>query len=361
MYKKLLTKSRYLGSGGLIGLSGVSRSRFYRWMSGIEERRLRERKLISEEVVREAVSVIVKYPHFSGLKGQAYMIYHRMGYISQSRYKELKKKVRRLINQEVWRRGILPERSGYEHERARGVGEIWGADCTMLKVCGEKFNLSIVVDVYDAYTLGISSSKRINSEMIELSVDRAMVENGGVGPERFLLSDNGSQYVSGAHGEFLDRLEIVHKRIPACQPYYNGWVECGIKEFKNVFYNVWAELESRGYNCGKELEQRVEEAVMETKRRINEEIPRPRLGGVTPGEAHRGEDIERKAGNRAYLEEELSREVGDNFWRPDDWQLLKDSLFGCIDTNLELMTKFCFFLKRPLRKLTDLNYEVLGD
>jgi hypothetical protein len=218
-----------------------------------------------------------------------------------------------------------------------------------------------VVDVYDAYTLGVSLSKRINREMIELSLDQAMAENGEVGPGRFLLSDNGGPYVSGAHGEFLNRLEIVHKRIPACQPYYNGWVECGIKEFKNVFYNVWAEMESRGYNCGQELEQRVEQAVLETKRRINEEIPRPRLGGVTPGAVHRGEDIERKAGNRAYLEEELGREVGDNFWRADDWQLLKDSMFGCIKTNLELMTKFCFFLKRPLRKLTNLNYEVLGD
>ena len=76
------------------------------------------------------------------------------------------------------------------------------------------------------------------------SVKQALAANGGNGPEQFLLSDNGSVYVSDHHGKLLDKADIVHKRIPACRPQYNGAVECGIKEFKNVDSRP-VEIESR--------------------------------------------------------------------------------------------------------------------
>lgn len=88
------------------------------------------------------------------------------------------------------------------------------------------------------YNLGASISKWANAALVEGPVKQALEANGGEGPERFLLSDNGTPYVSDEHGKLLEKADIVHKLIPACVPQYNGAVECGVKEFKNVFYNV---------------------------------------------------------------------------------------------------------------------------
>jgi len=85
----------------------------------------------------------------------------------------------------------------------------------------------------------VAVSARAEAYLVEAPVIQALEENGGIGPLRFLLSDNGSQYVGGAHDELLAKHEIVHKRIPACRPEYNGSVECGGKEFKQVFYSIW--------------------------------------------------------------------------------------------------------------------------
>jgi transposase InsO family protein len=360
LYKRICSRSGYLSGEELIGELDVSRSQFYRWRQGFAERKRRDVKSFPVEIVESAVGVIRRYPHFSGVKGQCYMGYHGLGYISQPFYRKLKKIVKHLLFQEVDRRRILPGKISYTHQRADKVGQIWGADSMELRVYGEKFYSGIVIDVYDVYTLGVSLRSRIDKELVEFPVDEALAENGGVGPEYFLLSDNGSQYVSTGHGDFLDKREIVHKRIPSCRPQYNGSVECGIKEFKNVFYNVWAERESEGVVREKRLEDRVRLAVKETKKRMNFEIPRPRLGGVCPGDVHRGIDGEKVVANREYVRRELEKSSEDRMWNVKDWSFVKGSLFKGGMSDLELMTKFCFFLRRPLRKLADLSVGGVG-
>jgi hypothetical protein len=182
------------------------------------------------------------------------------------------------------------------------------------------------------------------------------------------LSDNGPQYVKTLHGDFLEKLEIVQKRIPSCHPEYNGSIECGIKEFKNVFYNVWAHMEtenenrktSEGLNEGvqskkESLLERVQLAVAETIGKMNDEIPRPALGGVTSADARKGIALERREINRTYLEKEREKK------EVMDWSVIKEQLFNGDVSNLELLTTFCFFLKRPLRKLANLGCKVLGN
>lgn len=360
LYKSFYSECGHLSETDLIGALGISRSQFYRWRHGIEERKVREPKSVPADVVWSAVCVIRKYPHFSGVKGQCYMVHHGLGYISQSLYRELKKRVQRLIFQEVSRRKLLPEKSDYTHKSADEVGEIWGEDSMELRVSGEKFHSGIVIDVFDVYTLGASLRRGKDKELVEVPVDQALAENGGVGPDAFLLSDNGVEYVNTVHGDFLDKREIVQRRIPSCTPQYNGSVECGVKEFKNVFYNVWAERESQGVLREKSLEERVRSAVMETKRRLNFEIPRPRLGGVCPGDVHRGIAEEKIAANREYVRQESEKSGGGRMWNPKDWNFVKDTLFEGGMSDLELMTKFCFFLKRPLRRLVDLSVGGVG-
>ena len=271
--------------------------------------------------------------------------------------------VKRVLFQEVSNRKLLPQRTSYQHERSTKPGEIWAEDFTSLRVCGKKFYVALVIDVAMPYYLGGAASLRPDDKMVEAPVNQALKLTGGDGPERFLLSDNGPQYVSTQHGDFLDKLNIIQKRIPSCIPEYNGSIECGIKEFKNVFYNVWAQI---GMDILASLEEEqllecVQLVIVETIHRMNQEIPRPSLKGVTPGDVKEGIAGERMEINRQYVEQEIDKKEVIKPWNSNDWELIKQSLLKGNINNLELMTKFCFFLKRPLRKLAELKWELLGN
>ena len=47
--------------------------------------------MFPEKIVENAVTVMMDYPHMGGRKGQVYMIYHRLGYISTKAYDQVKK------------------------------------------------------------------------------------------------------------------------------------------------------------------------------------------------------------------------------------------------------------------------------
>ncbi len=342
----------------LIEETSFSPSRFYSWLKGVEERKKRQPKLIPEEAVRGAVGVILDYPHFSGLKGQAYMIYHQLGVVSHHFYRSLKRIVGKIVFQEVFRRNLLPARTSYRHERPENPGEIWAEDFTTVKVEGRTFYIGILIDVFSNYYLGAAASIRANAEFVEAPVIQALETNGD-GPKRFMLSDNGSQYIGDKHGQLLDKLDIVHKRIPACKPEYNGSCECGVKEFKNVFYNIWANLKTTGISGDGALLYRVKVAVADTVRRMNTEIPRPCLKGVTPNDVQKSIDAEKIKRNQKYLEEERAKKEIKP-WTKNKWQLIQEVVSEKTLSDLELMTKFCFFLKRPLRKLANLSLESVG-
>ena len=290
------------------------------------------------------------------------MIYHQLGYIPQHLYKKLKEMVKRLVFREVSSRKLLGERTSYKHERAENPGEIWAEDFTHLHVCGEKFYAALAIDVALPYYFGARGSLRPSQKMVETPVKQALKLTGGKGPKRFIISDNGSQYVCTRHGDFLDKREIIHKRIPACKPEYNGSIECGIKEFKNVFYNVWGKVEASDVKNLKrhKLLKHVQKVIDETIRRMNEEIPRLNLKGVTSADVFRGNAEERRERNRLYLENEQKKEVIEP-WNRKDWGFVRKHFFKETISNHELMTKFCFFLKQPLRKLAKLGGEVLGN
>lgn len=336
-----------------------SRSQLYEWRRGISPRKERGCKIVPQETVENAVDVIMTYPHMGGRKGQAYMIYHRLGYISMSGYDQVKKSVKRLLFQEVSNRRLLPPRTEYEHERPEKIGQIWAEDFTDLKVYGYTFKFSLLIDVLGQYILGAAVSTRANVSLVEEPVLQALEANGGKGPEKFLLSDNGTPYVSDEHGRLLEKADIVHKRIPACVPQYNGSVECGIKEFKNVFYNVWANREREEADKEKNLLLRVDAAVRETVRLLNGEIPKPSLNGVTPADLHRGLSNVKIEANRQYREHEQEKEDVPP-WKRNYWDVLKEAMGLKQMTVLEVMTKFCFFCSRPLRKITKLGLEGVG-
>jgi transposase InsO family protein len=288
----------------LMSYTGFSASQLYKWQQGEQlDKKERAAKVIAEETVENAAKVVGTFPHLAGRKGQAYMLYHQLGYLGMKAYDRIKRQVGRLVGQEVARRKLLSPREGYEHVRPQGPGEIWAQDFTELCVEGCCFKFAVVLDVFDQFFLGYAVASRASTALVGRPVERALEVNGGKGPERFLLSDNGCQYISSEHGRLLSSAEIVQRRIPACVPQYNGSAECSMVDVKSVFYNVWERREREQADEGKSLLERVEAAAEETIVLLNEGIPRPSLGGVTPADVHFGRKEMRQAKDPAVSRE----------------------------------------------------------
>jgi hypothetical protein len=337
-----------------------SRSQLYRWEQGEQlERKERSRGVVAETTLENAASVIATFPHFGGRKGQAYMLYHELGYVGMKLYDRIRKHIKRLLGQEVAQREMLPPREYYEHIRPMKSGEMWGEDFTEVTVEGCTFKVAVVLDVYDEYYLGSAVDGRATAALVARPVEQALEKTGGKGPEKFLLSDNGSQYISEAHGRLLTSAEIVQRRIPACVPQYNGCVEGGMRELKSVFYNVWERRAREGADEGKSLLERVEAAVGETVVLMNEAIPRPCLGGVTPADVHNGTHEVRRQEVQAYREKESSRRDLPP-WTRSYWEVLKSGVNVQQMTSRELLTKLAFFCPRPLRRIAQRNQECAG-
>jgi transposase InsO family protein len=256
----------------------------------------------------------------------------------------------------VTERKLLPPREYYEHIRPTKSGEIWGEDFTDVTVECRTFKVAVVLDVYEQYYLGWSVDSRATAALAGRPVDQALEKTGGKGPEKFLLSDNGSQYISVAHQRLLTSAEVVQRRIPACVPQYNGCVEGGMRELKSIFYNVWERRVCEATDEGKSLLERVKAAVEETITLMNEAIPRPSLGGVTPADVRHGRREAKREQIRAYRESELSRRHVPP-WTRSYWEILKSGLKSKQMTCGELLTKLAFFCQRPLRRIARRNQQ----
>jgi len=330
----------------------------YQWMHSVRERKPRERKELDPQTVIHAAKVIMCYPHMGGEKGQAYMIYHRLGFIAQKGYDRVKKVVKRLVSQEVNHRKLLPERTSYEHEIPREVNEAWTEDFTRVKVCEVNFFVSLVMDVRSSYYLGAHADRWAGDALVAEPIRQALATNEGQGPERFLLSDNGKPYIAQSHEQLLRAYEIVHKLIPASKPQFNGSMECGVKEFKNVFYMVWARNEKKA-DKEKTLLERVRLVVRETATIMNTVLPRPCLQGVTPQDIYTGCHVEKREDNRRYVEEQKVRK---DFppWDKGFWQTIKGAIgFEGMENN-ELLTTFFYFGRKPLRQITKFAGQAVG-
>jgi len=362
MIGRLHNRFQNLPLNRIYGSSCHSRSQVYKWHGAATlDRKVRSPKALDEEVIENTAGVVAMFPHFGGVKGQAFMLYHGLGLIGQKAYDGIKKKVRRVLSQEVSQRKDLPSVcEPYEHIRPEGVGQIWAEDFTELVVEHVSFKFALLIDVFSQYILGRALARRATEGLVAIPVKQALVQNGNRPPEKFLLRDNGSQYESDKHNQLLEAHQIVGRHIPSCTPQYNGSVECGGKEFKNVFYNVWERRQTNVTDKEKTLDERVEEAVAETVHLLNFEIPRPVLGGVTPFDVQSGSQVQRQREIAAYREHQAARETPPPLSRPL-WDIVKGGVQAELMSTKELLTKLAFFGMRPLRRVAKLNREVWGN
>lgn len=341
-----------------MGTALFSRAQLYEWRKGDLDRKKREPKALPERTVENAAALVATFPHLGGRKGQAYLLYHEQGYLGEKQYDKIKGHVKRLLVQEVSSRKLPSRRESFEHERATKRGEIWAEDFTEIAVEGETFKLAVLMDTFDGYYLGSGAEKRPSVALVATPVEQALDRSGGKGPTKCLLSDHGTQYISGDHEQLLTSAEIVHRLIPVCVPQYNGCVEGGMRNLKSVFYNVWERRKRQGTDEGKSLIERVRAALDETITLLNESLPRPVLGGVTPLDVHNGSSQVKRAEIEAYREQEHSRPVEQ--WKRPYWDVLKSGVALAEMSDGELLTKLAFFGRRPLRRIGKRNRESVG-
>jgi len=338
-----------------------SRSQLYKWCSGVSERKLRQPKVLAEEVITQVIAVIVMYPHFGGGKGQAYLLYHQLGLVGQKAFDRFKRMVRRILCQEASGRHDRPGgREAYEHIRPHGVGQIWAEDFTEVVVDGETFKIALLIDVFSHYILGWALARRATEALVARPVLQALEMNADKPPELFLLEDNGKQYTSEDHQNLLTSHEIVSRHVPPYTPQYNGAVECGGKEFKNIFYTQWEARHTTAADKEKNLLDEATKVATATVRLLNEVIPRPALGGVTPADVQQGMNEDRQQEIEQYRQKELAKPEPPPLSQPI-WEVVKQGVKAEAMSTKELLTKLAFFGMRPLRRVAQLNREVWGN
>ncbi|MBW2689872.1 MAG: transposase family protein [Deltaproteobacteria bacterium] len=339
-----------------------SRSQLYKWRKdAMLDRKVRDPKALEEQVIENAAELIATYPHFGGVKGQAYMLYHGLGLIGQKAYGSIKKNIKRVLCQEVSQRKDLPAGgAAYEHIRPERIGQIWAEDFTEICLDGTSFKLALLIDVFSQYILGWALARRATASLVAIPVIQALAANGNKPPEKFLLEDNGTQYVSESHGSLLNAHQIVARHVPAYTPQYNGAVECGGKEFKNVFYNVWERQNRTAADKEKTLDDRTQLAAAQCVHLLNEVIPRPALEGVTPADVQHGRKTQRQAEINQYYQEQEAKGPPSLLSRPF-WDVLKGGVKADLMSSKELLTKLAFYGMRPLRQVAKLNRKVWGN
>jgi hypothetical protein len=339
-----------------------SRSQLYKWRKSTTlDRMVRQPKALDETVIENAAKVIATFAHFGGVKGQAFMLYHSLGLIGQKAYDNIKKKVKRVLCQQVSQRKDLPAgKEKYEHIRPERIGQIWAEDFTELVLDGISFKLALLIDVFSQYILGWALAQRATQSLVAIPVRQALAANAGKPPEQFLLRDNGKQYLCENHNCLLEAHQIVGRHIPACKPQYNGAIECGNKEFKNVFYNLWERLKRSTADKEKTVDECACLAAVESVHLQNEVIPRPALCGVTPADVQHGRKVQRQKQIKHYRQQQEARGMPPPFSRPF-WDVLKDGVRAEVMNTKELLTKLAFFGMRPLRRVAQLNREVWGN
>jgi len=357
-------KSRFdnLTLGEIYAACSHSRSQLHKWrLAASLERKLRQQKALDESVIENASRVVATFPHFGGVKGQGLMLYHGLGLIGQKAYDGIKAKVKRVLCQEVSRRKDLPPGSDkYEHIRPERIGQIWAEDFTEIVIDGISFKIALLIDVFSQYLMGWALARRATESLVAIAVRQALATNAGKPPEKFLLQDNGKQYISEKHGCLLDAHEIVGRHVPPYTPQYNGAVECGGKEFKNLFYNVWERRKTTETDKEKTIDERAHLAAAESVHLLNEVIPRPALGGVTPADVHRGQSAQRKKEIRQYRQQQEARGTPSPLSRPF-WDVVKGAVKAEKMSTKELLIKLAFFGMRPLRRVAQLNRKVWGN
>ena len=130
--------------------------------------------------------------------------------------------------------------------------------------------------------LAIEAGEEISNVLAKTAINSAL-RFAGRKPDRFLLSDNGVQFICVSFQDYLESLSIKDKQTPKGKPWFNGSLESGNKEVRKILYTVAIYKACENIAVTKVGTARAEilhfliECCRETQRVLNEEIARSKF------------------------------------------------------------------------------------
>ena len=187
----------------------------------------------------------------------------------------------------------------YQHKTKR-PNKMWATDCSYSRVIDwGYYYLATIMDDYSCYILAWDLKRDMTADslidVVQQAVDTTGMIQVSVKDRTFLLSDNGSGYVSRAFGDYLRLVGIRHILASPFHPQTNGKIERYHHTLKGEINQVPCDMPS-------ELKEAIDNFVEYYNHRRYHEA----LGNVTPADVYCGrrEDIlaRRKEARRKTLQ-----------------------------------------------------------
>jgi hypothetical protein len=298
LVNRLCQQATYTRKGHIIEISEFLSSRTYVWQQEIRDR-VKRIPMVYEDEVNAALNNIISYPHMGGKKGALMLAYHQLEYIGQRCYDVIKKVLKLIIYAEIKDRNLEREIVEWPKPCARQYGDIWCSDFTHVELYGQGIYIAIVLDDYSHYYLGYSVSGRADVSLVDDAFTMALETCGGVLPEICMINDRGSQYRADLYKAHVGHYDIKHVFIPKGTPWNNGEAEVGMKDIKALVYQ---RLSTTPRERGQDIVEIAGGIVYEVFKELNENIPRPKLAGVTPADVVERRTEKKRAATNAFIE-----------------------------------------------------------
>lgn len=259
----------------------------------------RDQMLLNEKEMAATVQQIEQFPAMGGKKGRANLIHNQKALIGAETYKSVQREMMSLCGRELASRR-LPRKTPppFQAPTPNALNEVWSADLFSIQAWGHKWEVSVVQDLYNQERLAFEPYKdAADAEQVRSSLETARLQRGGQAPTICTKTDRDARYTKVFKDAFAE--VGTHLRIPPGCPWYNGEIERGQRDNKDVLAGVLAKMERP--KPGQEI-LAMQIACNKTAQLLNTVISRPSLGNVTPAEIAKGIADEVRQRNHEFIE-----------------------------------------------------------
>ena len=230
----------------ILAVGDFTYSSFCKFKKGVRERKQRDSAIPMADL-EAAVNQILSVPFLGGRKGALKLLNDQKGLLGETLYSEIKahlilasekayfdRKLAAQLEKDMYKR---TEKDDFQTVEVSEVHEVWAIDYTCFDLLGVRFGICVVYELYSQAYLAVVPGLCSNIDLAIEAVTEAR-NFSETFPQRYLLSDNGSQFCSDDFQEVLDLAKVNHRTTPRGKPWYNGALESGNRDLKRALYTI---------------------------------------------------------------------------------------------------------------------------